>query len=197
MSKPTKVSLYPNGDVKKKEQRLKCTCDNVGKKFCTYFFALLIMAALITFFVLAPLYFANTQSLVSAAYIYVHATCEGGIGELTGQFKFDTDSRIAPVSWWLVPRNMTDIISIGIYGPIQPNAYDASDSLVFAVCGLPSSLVCTLNGTIAQGDPGGFPLNNLITGIRSYGYAYYFNVSTTAFPTLSCRGTMGISAIRP
>jgi hypothetical protein len=196
MKKPSTsaVTLYPqdyNNSAK------SYTCANICKIILRWTLLFLIVATLATLVALAIVFWNGTDNIIALQRLYVSSIdCDGNNGaSVTGMIQFNLNSRISPVSWYILPFNLSTIINIGIYGPMQEN--NQNGPLVFPLCGSPSSLVCTLNGTISQGEPGGFPLQDLIAGIRAFNYAYYYNISTTLYPSMSCRGTLGISSGKP
>jgi hypothetical protein len=187
------LTIYPEDNSSGAKQY---TCQSICKIILRWTLIFLIVAALATVVALAIVFWGGTDNIIALQRFYVLSEdCDGGIGTVTGMIEFNLNSRVSPVAWYLLPFNVSTIISFGIYGPMQPN--NREGPLVFAICGSPSTLVCTLNGTISQGEPGGFPLQDLLSGIRAFNYAYYYNISTTSSPTLSCRGTLGISAGKP
>lgn len=166
-------------------------CGTVTHSCLRWTIGILALAALLTLIPLVIFFWNGTDNYIATERFLVQSSPPAAM--IRGMIQLNTNSRTSPVVWnLLVDSNATGpILAFGIYGPILETTL-WSGPLLFALCGPPSSLVCTLNGTIVQGEPGGFPLNYLIGAIRAYPYAYYYNISTVLAGEIT--GTMGISS---
>jgi hypothetical protein len=173
----------------------RCTCGAVSNTCFRVFVGLLVLAALAA--VIVILILAWNQTSATLAIERYCGTVAGGDGSiLTYMLSLNTNSRAAPVGWEFELLNTTDsILTAGIYGPVTPPS--STGLLFFALCGTPSSLVCTPGGTIAQTDPGGAGLNGYIVNLRAFPIGYYLSVQMamgttyTSFLTQSCGRAAG------
>jgi hypothetical protein len=156
-------------------QAKRCTCFAVSNTCFRWLTGLLILVALAAIIVILILAWNQTNAVLAA---------ERFCGEISGldgstlnyMVSMDTNSRNAPVSWsfQLLNTNDTNILTAGVYGPIV--APSATGSLFFALCGAPSSLACTIAGSISMTDPGGAGLNGYTVQLRGYPIVYYLQV---------------------
>lgn len=185
---------FKRAPTKTEESVKSVMCCSVTRTCSSWVFAILAFCSLVTVIVLVCVFWGGTSSLIAMQRYLIEGTSANGQGSARGLLVFDSNSRLSPVSWFILTTNVSEIISMGIYGPIGMDEF--TGPLVFALCGLPSSLVCTVNGTIVQGDPGGFALTDIMAYIRAYPYAYYFNISTTDFPSGDVISFLGTGAGR-
>ena len=192
-SKYDVVTVDPSDAPHDKAKR--CTClhaTNTCFRWTTGLLILMALAAIIVILILAW----NQTSAVLANERFCGQVMGVDGSTLIYMISMDTNSRNAPVSWSFQLLNSTDtILTAGIYGPIAPPS--PVGSLFFALCGTPSSLVCTIQGFIAQTNPGGAGLNGYMVQLRAYPIAYYLQVQMalgttyTSFLTQSCGRTAG------
>jgi hypothetical protein len=170
-------------------------CGTITHSCLRWTIGILALAALLTLIPLVIFFWSGTDNYIATERFLVNlpTAVTPLAARVQGMIQMNTNSRTAPVAWnLLMDLNATGpVLAIGIYGPILENTL-WSGPLLFALCGSPSTLVCTLNNTIVQGEPGGFPLNYLISAVRAYPYAYYYNISTTLAGDLT--GTLGVSS---
>lgn len=155
----------------------RCTCCAVSNTCFRFFVGLLVLLALAAVIVILILAWNQTSATLA---IERYCGTESGVPDdgshLTYMITLNLNSRIAPVGWEFELTNTTDVIlTAGIYGPITPPS--ATAPLFFALCGSPSSLVCTPSGSLAQTNPGGAGLNGYITQLRAFPIGYYLQVA--------------------
>jgi hypothetical protein len=170
------------------------TCGSVTNSCLRWTIGILAFIAALSILPVVLVAYLSTDDVVANQRYYVNAPSANGVGFVTGQLQLNTNTR--QISWDLLTVNMTlPLQSIGIYGPIDIDT--PTGPFVLALCGPPSSLVCTFTGVIGQTNPGGLSLSGFINEIRSRPFAYYYNITTADFPMLDARGPLGISSGRP
>lgn len=172
--KSDRIVLYPVGDASSATYEgdpRAYTCCNVSKVCTRWTVGILALVSVILIVPVAILAYLNTADTVAIQRNNIQATSETVGGSITGLLQFDTGGR--DIDWWFYMQNTSTIVQMGIYGPITY----APGTLFVPLCGLPTSVVCTANGTVAQLLPQGYSLVPYINQIRAFNMWYYVNAT--------------------